>query len=396
AHPTENFAAYDLYLKGRDLMRGNPGSGKIQAALGDYDQALKLDPNFALAYAGIADASLEVYENGKDRFWADKALSAAQQAERLNNNLPDVYSSLGNVFTATGKTSEAIVMLQRAVKLAPNSDDAHRRLGDAYLADGRKSEALDAYQKAVKINPYYWNNYNALGSAYFETGAYDKALRSFQQVTRLEPDNSVGYQNTGAVYLQEGEYQRSISAFQKALQLNLTYDSVTDLGIAYFFLRRFTDAVATFEKAVQMNPNQAVVVANLADAYRWSGQADKAKATYDRAISLGIEDLQVNPRDSEVIGLLAVNYAKTGNPGEAIQFIHRARSIDRNSVELIYDEAVIQALAGHAPEALQSLRDALKRGFPVSSAANDPQLDSLWSNPGFKDLIRGFGGKQNH
>jgi eukaryotic-like serine/threonine-protein kinase len=393
AHPTENFAAYDLYLKGRDLMRGSPDAQKIQTALNDYNQALKLDSSFALAYAGIADASLEMYNKKRDRFWADQALSAAQQANRLNNNQPDVYSSLGNVYTATGKTAEAIVMLQRAVKLAPNSDDAYRRLGDAYLADGRKSEALAAYQEAVKINPYYWNNYNELGWAYFQTGEYDQALKSFQQVTHLDPDEGVGYENIGNVYLQEGSYDKSIAAFQKALQFKATYDTVTDLGGAYFFQRRFEDAIGTFERAVQLNPNQAVALANLADAYRWSGQAAKARTTYDRAISLGVRDLQVNPRDAEAMGLLAVNYAKTGNTAEAIQFIHRARSIDGSSVGLIYDGVVIQTLAGHAPQALQSLRDALRQGYPLSAVQHDPQLDSLRSNPGFKEILKNFGGK---
>jgi len=396
ANPTENFAAYDLYLKGRDLMRGRPGLEKIQTALSDYDEALKLDPNFALAYAGIADASLEVYLQNKDRFWADKAFSAAQQAEHLNNKLPDVFSSIGNVYTATGHTAEAIVMLQRAVKLAPNSDDAYRRLGDAFLADGRKVEALQAYQRAVQINPYYWNNYNELGSAYFQVGEYDHALAAFRQVARLEPDNAVGYENTGAIYFQLGKYNQSIAAFQRALQLRPTYDTVTDLGNAYFFLRRYNDAVTTFERAVQMNPNQAVTAANLADAYRWSGQADKARSTYNHAIELGVKDLQVNPRDSDAMGNLALDYAKTANPGQAVQLIHRARSIDGTDVDLIYDEAVIQALAGHAPDALQALREALKKGFSPSYVENDPQLDSLRPNPAFKDLLKQIGGIHNH
>jgi serine/threonine protein kinase/Flp pilus assembly protein TadD len=395
APPTENLAAYDLYLKGKDLMRGKPNPEKIQAALEDYDRALQMDPNFALAYAGIADASLELYDQKKDRFWADKALTAAEQAERLNNNLPDVYSSLGNVYTATGKTSEAIAMLQQAVKLAPRSDDAYRRLGDAYLADGRTVEALQAYRKAVQINPYYWNNYAYLGFAYYQNGEYDKALKAFQQVTRLEPDNAVGYENIGDIYFLQGEYQQSISAFQKAFQLHPSYDIATDLGNAYFFLRRYHDAVTTFAKAVQMNPNQAVAVANLADAYRWSGQDDEVRSTYNHAIELGVKDLQVNPRDSEAMGLLAVNYAKTGNLDEAMQFIRRAQAIDKTDLNLIYDEAVVQELSGHPQEALDSLRDALSRGFSQSVIQNDPQLDALRTNPGFKALIKSFGKERN-
>ena len=396
AQPTENFAAYDFYLKGRNLMRGMPDLVKIQTALGDYNQALKLDPNFALAYAGIADASLEVYLQKKDRLWADRAFSAAQQAQSLDSNLPDVLSFIGNIYTATGHTAEAILMLKRAVKLAPSSDDAYRRLGDAFLADGRKAEALKAYQKAVQMNPYYWNNYNEFGSACFQTGEYNKALKAFQQVMRLEPDNALGYENTGAIYFQMGDFKSSISSFQRALQLHPSYDTLTDLGDAYFFERRYNDAISAFEKAVQLNPNQAITVANLADAYRWSGQADKAKATYDRAIELGVKDLQVNPRDAEAMGFLALNYAKTGNAGEAQQVIQRARSIDASDVQLIYDDGVILALAGHAPPAIEVLKEALAKGIPKSYMVSDPQLDGLRSNPGFKDLLKQIGGTREH
>jgi hypothetical protein len=60
-HPTENIEAYDLYLKGRSVMRGQHDVKNVQTAVGLYEQALKKDPNFALAYAGVADASLIMY-----------------------------------------------------------------------------------------------------------------------------------------------------------------------------------------------------------------------------------------------------------------------------------------------------------------------------------------------
>jgi tetratricopeptide (TPR) repeat protein len=215
AHPTENIEAYDLYLKGRNAMRGQQDINNVKTAIGFYEDALKRDPNFALAYAGVADASLVMYREKKDSFWAQKALAAAQQAQRLNDNLPEVHFSLGSVYNASGKGAEAVAELKRALQLAPNSDDGYRGLGRAYLALGKKEEALQAYQKAIQINPYYWFNYNLIAGAYSQLGEYEKALNAFRRVTELEPDNAFGYLNVGAVLFQQGKCEECIPFFQK-------------------------------------------------------------------------------------------------------------------------------------------------------------------------------------
>ncbi len=134
-----------------------------RAAIDFFDEALKKDQNFALAYTGVADASLDMYAENKDGFWTQKALGAAKQAQRLNDEIAEVHFALGSVYSVTGKAAESIIELDRALQLAPNSDEGYRRLGRAYLANGRKDEALKAYRKAVELNPYYWSNYNALG-----------------------------------------------------------------------------------------------------------------------------------------------------------------------------------------------------------------------------------------
>ena len=100
--------------------------------------------------------------------WTQRALGAAQQAKRLNDNLPEVYLSLGSIYTAIGRTHEAIVELTRALELEPNSDDALHRLGLAYLKANRPAEAINAYKLATRVNPYLWSNYNFLGGAYFQ------------------------------------------------------------------------------------------------------------------------------------------------------------------------------------------------------------------------------------
>ncbi len=387
-HSTQNIEAYDLYLRGKDAMRRRQDLKNVAAAIRFHEEALKKDPGFALAYAGVADACLEMYRQRKDTLWAEKALMAAQQALRLNSDLPEVHFTLGSVYEVIGKAEEAIAEENRALELAPNSDEGYRRLGNAYRALGRKEEALQAYQKAIQINPYYWFNFNVLGYTYFQWGDYDKALSAFRRVTELEPDNVYGYENVGGVYLRQGKWNESISFYQKALHLQPHFVAYSNLGTAYFYLKRYHEAARIFEKAAEMNPNDEVVLGNLADAYRWSGQSSRALAAYERAIALAYKELQVNARNASAMQSLALYYAKKGDSMQALDFIRRARSLDRNNVQIIYAEAVVKALAGQSNEALDALREAFRTGYPPEEASTDPELKNLRTRPEFERLIR--------
>jgi serine/threonine protein kinase/tetratricopeptide (TPR) repeat protein len=393
ARPTDNTTAYDLYLRGRNSMRGDD-SKSMQAALDYFDQALKADPKFALAYAGIADASLRMNGIKKDSLWTQKALAAAQQAQLLNDKLPEVHATLGGVYRATGKYSEAVAELNHALSLAPNSDDFYRRLGTVYLDSGNISQALVAFQKAIQLNPYYWVNQNALGVAYAHQGDYAKALQAFQQVQAVEPDIVAGYENIGNIYLQQGKYQESIPYFQKAIQIEPYFSTYSNLGTSYFFLKQYANAVAAFEKAAALNPNDTQTMVNLADAYRGAGQQDKAHATYEQAISVGFKELQTNPQNADVKAEIALSYAKIGNASEAENFIRQARAIDKTNVSYIYYEAEIDALLGRSADALKLLREALENHFPAEFAAGDEDLKNLKGNPAFTSLIKQYSEKK--
>jgi tetratricopeptide (TPR) repeat protein len=389
ARPTENVAAYDLYLRGRNSLRGHDAKS-IQSALDFFDQALKTDPTFALAYTGIADASLRMYGTRKDSLWTQKALAAAQQADQLNDSLPEVHSTLGAAYSATGKASEAVSELKRALSLAPNSDEAYRRLGKAYLDGGDGPQAIEAYKKAVQLNPYFWVNQDALGNAYFQLGDYSQALLAFQQITVLEPDIDAGYENVGVVYLQQGKYQECIPYFQKALQIEPFFSTFSNLGTAYFFLKQYTNSAGMFEKAVALNPNNTITMVNLADAYRAAGEQDKSHAAYQRAISLGYKELETNPRNPDVMAQIALAYAKIGNAQEAMDLIRRVRAIDHSNVNYIYDVAAINALLGHSNDALKALREALAKHYPAEYVAGDIDLANLQSSPEFASMMKEY------
>ena len=386
--PTQDFGAYDLYLQGRNLLRGKREAKNLEKALDLFEQARTRDPGFALAFAGSADASLMMYNLTKESSWSQRALGAAQQAQRLNDSLPEAHFSLGSIYAATGKTSEAIVELQHALRLAPNSDQGLLRLGRAYELAGRKPDAMAAYTEATRVNPYSWANYNLLGAAYFRQGENDSAMTAFRHITELEPDMPTGWANMGAVYYRQGKWNDCIPAFQKAIDLDPRPIYYSQLGVAYFFLGRFSDSVKMFETAVKKNPNDAGFRVNLADGYRWSNRRDKAAATYDAAIELAYKNLEVNPKNTEALGILAISYAKKGDANNALKFVRQARQIDPGDNDLVYQEATIHALAGRTDEALTTLGEALRHGSPVEQAKSDPELADLRKKPEYGQLMK--------
>ena len=150
AHPTENVKAYDLYLQGRNVLRNSHGVDGIRPAVALFEQAIDKDPNFALAYTGLADSSLRMYGANKESIWAQKATLAAQQAERLSNNLPEVHLSLGSVYSMTGKNTLAVAELKRALELAPNDPFILDSLGWVEFRSCNLAQALQILQGAFQ------------------------------------------------------------------------------------------------------------------------------------------------------------------------------------------------------------------------------------------------------
>ncbi len=390
SHPTENIEAYDLYLKGRDALRGQQDLKNVQSAINLFEQALQKDHAFPLAYAGVADASLVMYRETKNSFWSAKALAAAQQAGSLNRNQPEILLALGSVYNATGKTSEAIAELQRALEIAPNSDEAYSRIGSTYLGSGRSAEGIQSLKRAVEINPYYWMNYNNLGNSYYQLGDFSSAANCYRKVIELDPNNPYAYNNLGAVLLQSGRFQEAVEPLQKSLQFSPDGQAYSNLGIAYFYLKQYDQAIPAYEKSVQLVPNSDMFVGNLAEAYDLAGQKQRALSTFEQAISLAYKSLQVNPRDASTKGRLALWYGKKGDTKQALKFIEEARSIDPNDLDLIYYQAQAQALSGDKSAAIDTLRLAFKKGQPPAMAQAEPDLERLHQEPAFQKLVNEF------
>jgi Flp pilus assembly protein TadD len=193
--------------------------------------------------------------------------------------------------------------------------------------------------------------------------------------------------------MREGKWGEAIPQFQKAIAIAPDAPTYSNLGTAYFFLKNYDQATKNYEKAVEMTPNDEVLLGNLGDAYRWSGHSDQAATAYGKAISMAFQELQVNPRSAAIMSDLGLLYAKKGDAANAVQYTQQARSINADDVQLMYSEALVRTMIGKPEEALKSLRLALEKGYPAQEAWNDPELQKLQALPQFSQLVNEFSKK---
>jgi tetratricopeptide (TPR) repeat protein len=391
--PTRSNHAYDHYLKARYIELNQQDPKELDTAIGLYQDAINIEHTFSLAYIGLARCYLSQLRSAKNSKVPQKAMTAAQQAAQLDDDSPDAHTVLSDVYKSAKNKEKSLEELNRAAELDPKSDAAYRNLGDAYIESGdekgherRSIAAIFAYKKALSVNPYYWMNHISLGDAYWRLGDNAKALPEFQKVTELAPDNPIGYNKIGSMYLREGKWSESIPQFQKAQALAPDADTYSNLGTAFFFLRRYDEAAKMFEKALQMNGSpDEVSWGNLGDVYRWLGQTDKARSAYKKAI--GNATMSSDAQSAGTLGDLATLYAKIGDQAQAVRDIRLARAKKPEDMQLMYSEAQVYVLLGQATKAMPAFRRAIAKGYPRKEIWSDPENAKMQSLPEFVKLV---------
>ncbi|HLV94871.1 MAG TPA: protein kinase [Candidatus Acidoferrales bacterium] len=154
--PTENPQAYDFYLRGRSYTRRENSDYALQM----FEQAIQLDPNFALAHAGIAHLCGLIYEiREQNQKWIDRGLAACDRATALAPDLPEVLVARARICYAQKKYDEAELLAQRAIERKQDCDGAWNILGRAYFASGRYEQAAALTERAIECNGDDYNTY---------------------------------------------------------------------------------------------------------------------------------------------------------------------------------------------------------------------------------------------
>jgi serine/threonine protein kinase/Flp pilus assembly protein TadD len=389
AHGTSVPAAYGLYLEGTGYLQNYDEPENVESAINVFQQALTLDPNYALAYAGLGSGYWKKYENSKGAQWVNKSREACEQAISLDVNLVSARVCLGTIDAGTGNYDQATEELERAVQAEPTNDAAYRGLAQAYERLGELAEAEKTYQRAVRLRPDYWAGYSWLGAFYFEQARYADAEKMFQKVVMLAPDSFRGYYNLGAIELGEGRYEDAVQELKRSIRIRPSSAAYSNLGTTYFYLRRYDQAVSAYAEAVKLDDKDYVVWWNLGDATYWTpSRRQEAPAAYHRAIALAQDALQVNPRDAYALSVVAICEAMLGEKTQALVALNRALGQTAADPELRFRAAIVYSQLDDRSLALASLEKAVSAGFARRVVRDSPSFDSLQTDPRFIRLVK--------
>ncbi len=284
---TNNNEAYQLYLKGRYHFARRTKEDVLKA-VENYNQAINLDPNFALAYARIAEAYNQMpnYPYLAPNEAIPQAKAAARRALEIDPTLSEAHAALANSLTAYDwNWAEAESGFKRALELDPNNALAHYRYGMEYLISvGRYDEALAEVKRALEIEPLDINMVSNVARVHLYGRQPDKALEQARKASELDPNFVVGRLILGMAYNRNGLYEDAIRLSETSLQNEPTNQFMLQVGgYAYAKAGRRREAEEVINKFREIEKTQYVVSYFIASIYAALGNKDEAFAELNKA-----------------------------------------------------------------------------------------------------------------
>jgi len=283
---TENNEAYEAYLKGR-YMWNKRTVDSLQKALGYFQQALRLDPNYSLAYVGLADTytllSFFTLAAPSDAF--PKAKEAAEKALAIDPTLAEAYTALGQYKAYyEWDWNGAEVEFQKGIALNPNYPLLHHWRSLNLIAMGRMDEARAAMQRALELDPLLLVSNVNLGRIDYYEGRYDQAIKQYQRALELDKDFMRTHLRMGLAYVQQGRYHEALTEYNKALEIAGDTPQIrAHIAHVLAVSGKRSEALIELAKLQERAKRQYVPPYDIALIYVGLGENDKAFAWLEKA-----------------------------------------------------------------------------------------------------------------
>ncbi len=378
--------SFEMYLQGIGHLQRYENIENIRAAIDAFEKSIELDPQFALAYAGLGQAYWRKYDFTREPVWIDKAKEHSRTAQDINDKLAQVNITLGMINTGTGQYQAAIENFNDVLAADPTNADAYRELARVHESLGEVAEAESTLKRSIQLKPGYWAGYNVLGAFYLRQAQYNRAIEQFEKVIDLTPDNYIGYMNLGNTYYFLNRLDEARSMYERSLELQKTYDAASNLATLNFIEGRYGEAARAYETALDINNRDYQVWGNLASAYYWTpDMREKAFPAYERAVELAEEQRQINPNDPDIVISLAGYTATIGDEDEARIYIQEALDMAPDNTTIMFHAGTTYERLGEREKALHWIGRAIEHGYSEAEIINQPELQELISDERFQE-----------
>ena len=241
--PTANPEAYELYLKGRFFWNKRTGAD-LRKSIEYFNQAVAKDPNYALAYAGLADSYLLLspYGGASPEESIPPARAAVKKALELDDSLAEAHASSGLLAQFDLDFPRSITELERAIQLNPNYATAHHWIALSFMSVGQSDRAIVEGKRAVELDPLSLIINADLSWIYFNQRRYDEAEAQVRKTLEMDSHFALGHYYLGEALQFKGQLRDAIAEYQKAFDTNGDPYALAMLGQAYARNRQSEEA----------------------------------------------------------------------------------------------------------------------------------------------------------
>ena len=398
--PTQNLEAYDAFLKGEEACQGCNDPPSVRRALASYDQAVALDPSFALAWARIATLNSLLYANAAPSpELAGRALEAAQKAIALAPDRVDGYLALASYQRLVPREFDAALAgYQKALRLEPGNAEILSGLSVAEANVGRFEESLAHGEQAFRLDPRSIGVINRLSNRLLFLRRYSEARGLTERGLALTPSSLSLIQDRAMTFLGEGDLDGARSFLREARK-NVEPTELVAYMAYYWDLVWVLDD-GDRELLLRLTPSafddeRSHWAISLAQAYALIGDSAKARGYAEDASRSFEEQLRDAPDDPTLLASYGLALAYLGRREEAIRAGQRATPVGSVAKDANFGPyyqhqlARIYMIVGEHEKALDQLEPLLKMPYYLSPAwlRIDPNFDPLRGNPRFQKLV---------
>ena len=412
--PTENLAAYDDYLRGKDYYNSVDLAG-TELSVQLLQRAVSRDPQFAEAWAGLSMAFRALYWAFDRPGALTPGTEAAKRAQELAPDLPETHLALGSVAYVHREFDKALAQFKMAQSLRPNADAANH-IGYTLRRLGKYQDALNHFEDAARLMPRDYSVYaDGLGITSIFMRRFDDAERDYDQTIRLAPQIAYGYIGKAQILLARDAdvvaAKRIVSEmWRRADVADIATVHITGLPGLFTHLRLFPETYTAVFDAFESGPIErfrhlqpaAIALTHLSRAmiYETKGDHRSASARFDSARVCYERIIQSNPQSAYISfyhSTLGYAYAGLGRKEDAVregEEAVRMMPISKDAVdgaELIKCLAEIYMMCGEHDAAIGTNETALSVPSYLSAGLLrvDPIWDPIRSNPRFRRLAEG-------
>ncbi len=283
---TTNPEAYQLYLKGRYHYAKLTPPG-IDTGISYLRQAIEVDPNYALAYAGLSDAyrSFAVAGDMQPTEFLPKAKAAANKAIEIDDTLSEAHTALGvAIFWGDWNWSAAENQYKRALELNPNNADAYLYYAHLLSNTGRHTEALAQVKLARELEPLNLRTNALEGQFLIHAGRSDEALARLQKVFELDPNFWLAHAFAASAYIEKGMFAEAVAEARRARELfDRSSQPMAFEGYALAKLGKREEARAVLQELLTLSNERYVTPYHIALVYNGLNERDKTFVWLERA-----------------------------------------------------------------------------------------------------------------